>query len=72
MPGHRVLAMLRGENEGFLKLKIRPPEEKALSLLLRHFVKGDRGCLGTGRHGFRGRPCETAGTLYRDRHPPDG
>jgi protein Tex len=40
MPGHRLLAMLRGENEGFLKLKIRPPEEKALPLLLRRFVKG--------------------------------
>ncbi len=40
MPGHRVLAVLRGENEGFLKLKIRPPQEKALSLLQRRFVKG--------------------------------
>jgi uncharacterized protein len=40
VPSHRLLAMLRGENEGFLKLKIRPPQEKALSLLHRHFVKG--------------------------------
>ncbi|MDO8577819.1 MAG: Tex family protein [Dehalococcoidales bacterium] len=40
MPGHRVLAMLRGENEGFLKLKIRPSEEKALPLLQRRFIKG--------------------------------
>jgi uncharacterized protein len=40
VPSHRVLAMLRGENEGFLKLKVRPPEEKALSLLHRRFVKG--------------------------------
>ena len=39
VPSHRVLAMLRGENEGFLKLKIRPPQEKALSLLHRRFVK---------------------------------
>jgi uncharacterized protein len=39
-PSHRVLAMLRGENEGYLRLKIRPPEEKALSLLYRRFVKG--------------------------------
>ncbi len=38
--GHRVLAMLRGENEGFLKLRIRPSQEKALSLLRRRFVKG--------------------------------
>ena len=41
VPSHRLLAMLRGENEGFLKLKIRPPQEKALSLLHRRFVKGN-------------------------------
>ncbi|OGO39127.1 MAG: RNA-binding transcriptional accessory protein [Chloroflexi bacterium RBG_16_57_8] len=40
VPGHRMLAMLRGENEGVLRLKIRPPEEKAESLLHRRFVKG--------------------------------
>jgi protein Tex len=40
VPGHRMLAMLRGENEGFLRLKIRPPEDKALSLLRRRYVKG--------------------------------
>ncbi|MDD5093622.1 MAG: Tex family protein [Dehalococcoidia bacterium] len=40
VPSHRMLAMLRGENEGFLKLKIRPPQEKALLFLHRRFVKG--------------------------------
>jgi len=39
VPSHRMLAMLRGENERFLKLRIRPPQEKALSLLQRRFVK---------------------------------
>ncbi len=39
VPSHRMLAMLRGENDGFLKLRIRPPQEKALSFLHRHFVK---------------------------------
>ncbi|MFC1977925.1 Tex family protein [Chloroflexota bacterium] len=39
VPSHRMLAMLRGENEGFLKLRIRPPQEKALPLLQRRFVK---------------------------------
>ncbi len=39
--GHRLLAMLRGENEGFLKIKIRPPEESALALLHRRFAKGN-------------------------------
>jgi len=40
IPSHRMLAMLRGENEGFLKIIIKPPQEKALSLLHRRFVKG--------------------------------
>jgi uncharacterized protein len=40
MPSHRVLAVFRGEAEGYLKLTIRPPEEKALAILFRHFVKG--------------------------------
>lgn len=41
VPSHRMLAMLRGEAEGFLKLTIRPPEEDALAFLHRRFVKGD-------------------------------
>jgi uncharacterized protein len=39
-PSHRVLAMFRGEREGYLKLTIRPPEVQALALLRRRFVKG--------------------------------
>ncbi len=39
--GHRVLAMLRGEAEGFLKLTIRPGEETALSLLDQRHVRGE-------------------------------
>ncbi|MBN1369014.1 MAG: RNA-binding transcriptional accessory protein [Dehalococcoidaceae bacterium] len=38
-PSHRVLAMLRGENEGLLKVSIRPDEAKALALIKRRFVK---------------------------------
>jgi protein Tex len=38
VPSHRMLAMFRGENEGFLKLSIRPPQDKALSALHRRFV----------------------------------
>lgn len=41
VPGHRVLAMFRGENEGFLRLAIRPPDDGALALLERHFVRND-------------------------------
>ncbi|MCX6230340.1 MAG: Tex family protein [Bacteroidetes bacterium] len=40
-PSHRVLAMIRGENEGFLKINIAPDEEKALEILNRIFVKAD-------------------------------
>jgi len=39
VPSHRMLAMLRGENEGSLKLRVRPSLEKALSFLQRRFVK---------------------------------
>ncbi|MBU1701502.1 MAG: RNA-binding transcriptional accessory protein [Candidatus Eisenbacteria bacterium] len=39
-PSHRVLAMFRGENEGFLRLSIAPPEEAAEHLLRGIFVKG--------------------------------
>jgi protein Tex len=39
LPGHRILAMFRGETEEFLKLTIRPPEEKALALLSRYFIQ---------------------------------
>ncbi|MDD5700729.1 MAG: Tex family protein [Dehalococcoidales bacterium] len=40
MPGHRVLAVFRGEAEGYLKISIRPPQEKALSIMFQYFVKG--------------------------------
>lgn len=37
-PSHRLMAMYRGEKEGFLKLRIEPPEEEALNGLLGLFV----------------------------------
>ena len=39
-PSHRMLAMRRGESEGFLKVTIGPDEEKALKILDELFVKG--------------------------------
>ncbi|MCE5198037.1 MAG: Tex family protein [Armatimonadota bacterium] len=39
-PSHRVLAMMRGEKEGFLRLHITPPEEEAVDWLRRLFVRG--------------------------------
>ena len=40
-PSHRILAMRRGEKEGFLILRAAPPEEDALVLLESLFLKGD-------------------------------
>ena len=40
-PSHRILAMRRGENEGFLTLRVLPPEEEALDILDGIFVKGE-------------------------------
>jgi uncharacterized protein len=39
-PSHRILAMRRGEREGFLSLRIAPPEEEALGILESLFVQG--------------------------------
>ncbi|MCE5278644.1 MAG: RNA-binding transcriptional accessory protein, partial [Planctomycetaceae bacterium] len=39
-PSHRVLAVRRGEKEGFLILEIQPDAEEAVALLERRFVKG--------------------------------
>ncbi len=39
-PSHRLLAMRRGEEEGFLRLSIKPDEDNALELLNSIFIKG--------------------------------
>jgi uncharacterized protein len=38
-PSHRLLAMRRGEEEGFLKLSIETPEDKAVEILDSLFIK---------------------------------
>ncbi|GAB3910259.1 Tex family protein [Mucilaginibacter boryungensis] len=40
-PSHRVLAMRRGEKEEILYLDLQPPEDEAVALLDREFVKGN-------------------------------
>jgi len=40
-PSHRVLAMRRGEQEGFLSFRVVVPEPAALGILHRLFVKGN-------------------------------
>src|SRR3989339_26616 len=43
-PSHRILAMRRGESEGFLILRIVVPEDKALNILENLFVKNLSAC----------------------------
>jgi uncharacterized protein len=43
-PSHRILAMLRGENEGFLRVSLEIEDEKAAEILERIFVKADNAC----------------------------
>lgn len=40
-PSHRILAMLRGEKEGFLTVRLGPPEEDAVACLHASFIKND-------------------------------
>ncbi len=39
-PSHRLLAMRRGEDEGFLRLSLEPEEQKAVDILDSIFIKG--------------------------------
>lgn len=39
--GHRLMALQRGEAEGFLKITIEPAEDKAMSILDKQFVRGN-------------------------------
>ncbi|MBX7094261.1 MAG: RNA-binding transcriptional accessory protein [Flavobacteriales bacterium] len=39
VPSHRLLAMLRGENEGFLRVRISIDKEAAVEVLERHVVR---------------------------------
>lgn len=40
-PSHRVLAMRRGEEEGYLKLDVLPEDEGAITILQQLFIKGN-------------------------------
>jgi len=43
-PSHRILAMRRGEKEGFLTLRIAVPQEAALGILRTLFVRNNSPC----------------------------
>ncbi|XXJ20903.1 Tex family protein [Desulfovibrio caledoniensis] len=40
VPGHRALAMFRGEKEKVLRLSVRPPDDEGVNLLIRELVHG--------------------------------
>lgn len=40
-PSHRILAMFRGEKEGFLKLKVQPENETAIRILTPRLLKNN-------------------------------
>jgi len=43
-PSHRLLAMRRGENEGFLRVSIAPESEEIIVKLERNFIAGKNEC----------------------------
>ena len=43
-PSHRLLAIRRGENEGFLRVSIQPDEERTIEELERHVLKNNSSC----------------------------
>lgn len=44
IPSHRILAVLRGFLEGYLRMEIAPPEERALELLQQQYILGISTC----------------------------
>ena len=55
-PSHRVLAILRGEKEGFLKVALRPDQDEAVALLRRRHMGG---------HKNREQRCEAIEDAYK-------
>jgi protein Tex len=43
-PSHRILAIRRGESEGYLYFRIQPPEEESLGIMESLFVRGTSSC----------------------------
>jgi uncharacterized protein len=43
-PSHRLLAMLRGENEGFLRISVEPEAEKAIEILEKMNIRASNRC----------------------------
>ncbi|TVR44124.1 MAG: RNA-binding transcriptional accessory protein [Bacteroidia bacterium] len=52
-PSHRILAMFRGENEGFLKIRIAPDEDTAYLILEKQYLKNEGLCAEQVRMAIR-------------------
>jgi uncharacterized protein len=61
-PSHRILALFRGERDGFLSLKIEPDEETAIGILRALFIKPN----GDVRKGEKGGKSAEVDTALRD------
>ncbi|WP_417290724.1 Tex family protein [Corallibacter sp.] len=44
IPSHRLLAILRAENEGFIRVKIEIDDERALDKIAQRIIKSDNAC----------------------------
>ncbi|WP_250435664.1 Tex family protein [Hanstruepera flava] len=44
IPSHRLLAILRTENEGFIRVKIEIDDERALDKIAQRIIKSDNAC----------------------------
>ncbi|TDY13709.1 Tex family protein [Meridianimaribacter flavus] len=44
IPSHRLLAILRAENEGFIRVKIEIDDERALDKIAQRIIKSDNEC----------------------------
>ncbi|RMB59122.1 RNA-binding transcriptional accessory protein [Dokdonia sinensis] len=45
-PSHRLLAILRAENEGFIRVKIIIDDDRALDMIARKIIKSNNDCAG--------------------------
>ena len=43
-PSHRLMAMRRGENEGFLRVSVSPESDQPIQRLLRFFIHSNNSC----------------------------
>ena len=43
-PSHRLMAMRRGENEGFLRVSVSPESEEPIQRLMRFFIHSNNAC----------------------------